>query len=137
MRQTESTIALSSWVLAGFLTVSALMGLIAGDGRFAGQTDPSVTFLLRPWVWPQAGDWPILALLGVAMAGGGLMITQAYRTGPAALIAPFEYVALPMAVFWGLVIFSEWPDLIAWCGIALILMAGLYVAWREARLGRG
>ncbi len=82
MRQTESTIALSSWVLVGFLTVSALMGLIAGDGRFAGQADPSVEFLLRAWVWPQAGDWPVLALLGVAMAGGGLMITQAYRTGP-------------------------------------------------------
>jgi drug/metabolite transporter (DMT)-like permease len=60
-----------------------------------------------------------------------LLVSQAYRTVEAAVIAPFEYTAMPLAIFWGVVIFGEWPDLTAAFGIALICGAGLYTAWRE------
>jgi drug/metabolite transporter (DMT)-like permease len=50
---------------------------------------------------------------------GGFLISQAYRICEAALIAPLEYAAMPMAIFWGLVVFSEWPDRMAWAGICL------------------
>jgi len=51
----------------------------------------------------------------------------------AGLVAPFEYVAIPLSVFWSLYLFDEVPDFWAWCGIALICGAGLYVALREGR----
>ena len=54
----------------------------------------------------------------------------------AALVAPFEYVGLPMAVFWGITVFGEWPDLTTILGIALILGSGLFMVWREARADR-
>jgi drug/metabolite transporter (DMT)-like permease len=136
MKGTESTFTLNVGTILGFLVVSSLMGLIAGSGRFAGSADPSVQFLLRAWVWPPLADLAIMAILGVAVAGGGLMITHAYRLGEAALVAPFEYTAMPLAVFWGLLFFAEWPDGTAWMGIALILMSGVYLAWREARVKR-
>ncbi len=66
------------------------------------------------------------------MTIGGLLVTQAYRLGEAGLIAPFEYAAMPMAIFWGVLVFGRWPDMTAWIGIALICGAGLYAFWREA-----
>ena len=60
-----------------------------------------------------------------------LMMSQAYRTTEAALVAPFEYVGMPMAIVWGVLVFGTWPDNTAWAGIALICGAGLYTLWRE------
>ena len=38
------------------------------------------------------------------------MVTQAYRLSEAGLIAPFEYVGMPMAILWGAIVFGTWPD---------------------------
>ena len=45
---------------------------------------------------------------------------HAYRTNPPALIAPFEYTSMPLAVIYGLVFFGTFPDAQGWVGIALI-----------------
>ena len=136
MRGTESAVTLSFFVQVGFVVVSALMGLTVGDGRFSGSSDPSIAFLFREWIWPPAADWPWFLATGLAVTVGGLLVTQAYRLCEAALIAPFEYAAMPMAIFWGVLVFGRWPDLTAWVGIALICGAGLYAFWREGRVRR-
>ena len=59
------------------------------------------------------------------------MISQAYRRSEAALVAPFEYIALPLSVGFGMVLFAEFPDAIALSGIALIILSGLVMIWRE------
>ncbi|TNC48285.1 DMT family transporter [Rubellimicrobium rubrum] len=136
MAPTEGALGMSFWTQAGFIAVSCLMGLTVGDGRFGGSDNASLAFLLRAWTWPEVPDWPFFLATGVAVSLGGLMISQAYRTCEAALVAPFEYSAMPMAVVWGVLVFGTWPDAVAWTGIALILGAGLYVLWRETRTGR-
>ena len=57
--------------------------------------------------------------------------SNAYRCVEASLIAPFEYTAIPMGVFWGIVIWDDWPVSSAWVGMALILFGGLYAVYRE------
>jgi drug/metabolite transporter (DMT)-like permease len=131
MRETESAFTLSFYVQCGFVVVSVTMGLVAGDGKFAGSADPSLAFLLRPWVWPAATDWLAFAATGLSVAIGALMVSQAYRLCEAGLVAPFEYAGMPMAIFWGALVFGTWPDATAWAGIALICGAGLYTLWRE------
>ena len=64
------------------------------------------------------------------------MVSQAYRLCEAAVIAPFEYAAMPLAILWGVIFFGQVPDRTAWIGIALICGAGLYVLWRETTLRR-
>jgi len=131
MRGTESAFALNFYVQIGFIIVSSCMGLVVGDGSMAGSGDASLAFLFREWMWPPLSDWPAFLATGASVAVGGLLVSQAYRTVEAAVIAPFEYTAMPLAIFWGVVIFGEWPDLTAAFGIALICGAGLYTAWRE------
>lgn len=134
MRDTESAATLNFYVQCGFILVSATMGLTVGDGRFAGSSDPSHAFLFRTWVWPPMADWPAFLATGLSVAIGGLMVSQAYRQCEAALVAPFEYAAMPLAILWGVTIFGQWPDPTGWLGIALICGAGLYVLWRETTL---
>jgi drug/metabolite transporter (DMT)-like permease len=135
MGGTESAMTLSFYVQGGFILVSAAMGLWAGDGHLATD-DPLWAFLFRPWIWPPLGDWPIFLATGLAVGIGGMMVTQAYRTAEAGLIAPFEYVGMPMAILWGIAVFGTFPDTVAWIGIALICGSGLYVWWRESVVRR-
>ena len=132
---TEKASTMAVYIQATFILVSCLVGLTVGDGRFADTENVSLRFLFAPWIWPSADDFAIMAALGVCSAAGGYLISQAYRTAEAGMIAPFEYIALVMSIFWGFIVFGEIPDRVAWTGIALILASGLYLAFREARLG--
>ena len=134
MRDTESAMTLNFFVQVGFILVSTSFGLIAGDGHLAQAPGTTWEFLFRPWIPPPVSDWWAFVATGLAVGIGGLMMSQAYRTTEAALIAPFEYVGMPMAILWGVVIFGTWPDPTAWAGIALICGAGLYTLWRETVL---
>lgn len=134
---TTKASAMAVYIQGMFILVSLGFYVVAGDGRFAeGSDNASVQFLLRAWVWPAAGDWPYLIGLGLNSAIIGYCLSQAYRLSDAATIAPFEYVGLPLAVFWGWLIWSDLPDWEVWTGMALIMGAGLFVFLREQQKAR-
>lgn len=134
---TTKASALAVYIQGVFLVVAALFWLVAGDGRFAeGVDDASVQFLLRAWVWPSSGDWWLFIGLGLNSAIIGYCLAQAYRLSDAATVAPFEYIGLPLAVFWGWFLWSDLPDLPIWIGMALIVGAGLFVFLREQQKAR-
>lgn len=116
-----------------FIVSSMAIFLVAGDGRFAGSDNKSLEFLLRAWVWPENTDFVLMIIIGVLNAFGGYLISQGYRMSEASVAAPFEYVAIPLAVIWGYVVWADLPDAVSWFGIFMILAAGLFVAWREIR----
>ena len=132
---TESAATLTFYIQVTFLCVSAAVGLGLGDGRFDTGDNVSLAFLLRARQAPALADYWFLAVIGVASGFGGLLISQAYRQNEAGFIAPFEYVAMFMAVFWGAVIFAQWPDGFTWVGTALILGSGLFAVWRDTVTG--
>ena len=129
---TESAATLTFYTMIVMLVVAGAAGLSFGDGRFDLFEHPSLAFLFRAWVWPAPYDAFLIAALGVAIAVSGFAISEAYRRSEAAFIAPFEYVALPLSVLWGILVFDEWPDAWALTGIALILASGMVLIWREA-----
>ncbi|WP_341367845.1 DMT family transporter [Yoonia sp. BS5-3] len=130
---TESATTMVFYIQIMFIIVSIGIGLVVGDGRFDTQSDPSLSFLLRAWSWPLPADYPLFVLLGIGIGIGGYLISQAYRVAEASFVAPFEYLALPMSVVWGMILFDEYPSLWDYVGMGLILGAGLFVVWREAR----
>lgn len=129
--------ALSSYIHAAFVIVSLCFFIAAGDGRFAhGYDDPSLQFLLRAWVLPAGSDWWVVAGLGLNAGIIGYCLSQAYRLSDAATIAPYEYVGLPLAVFWGYMMFAEIPQNEVWLGMGLILASGVLVFVREKQKAR-
>lgn len=132
---TESAATMSVYIQLMFIVVSSLVGITLGHGAWENSGSEMLAFLLRAWHVPALADWPILVLLGVASASGSFFISQAYRLSEASLIAPLEYAALPVSVIVGIVVFDEWPANTTWLGIALIAGAGLFVFWRESKIG--
>ncbi|NBZ87396.1 DMT family transporter [Stagnihabitans tardus] len=129
-RATEGAATINFHTQVAFIVTSVAMGLWAGDGHME-QGGAALEFLFRPWVWPDPGDLVAFAGTGISVAAGGMLMAQAYRMNEAALVAPFEYTSMPLAVIWGLLIFGTFPDARGWLGIVLIVGAGLYTLMRE------
>lgn len=94
------------------------------------------------WVWEKAAwvmpAWPdLLILIGSGVAGGigQVLLTQSYRYGDASTIAPFEYTSMIWVLVVSLAVFGVWPDINILIGTAIVIAAGLFVIWREHRLG--
>lgn len=134
---TEKAATLSFYPTFGFLVVSSLVGLVLGGGQLAtGGESPALDFIFRAWKWPASQDWIYFVGVGLAGSVGGYLVSQAYRLCEATLIAPFEYVAMPLAIVWGVMFFEEWPELPVWIGSGLIIGSGLVSVWRETRRNR-
>ncbi len=129
---TEDAASLVFWAQLVMLIVAAIAGLAFGNGRFDMFDHPSLDYLFRAWTWPTPFDAFLIVVLGFGIVLAGFAISEAYRRSEAAFIAPFEYVTLPLSVLWGYLVFAEWPDFWAMVGIALILLSGLVLVWREA-----
>ena len=132
---TESAATMAFYIQVAFIVVCVLIGLAVGDGKFADQSNPSLAFLFRAWVWPADSDYTLLILLGFGVAVGGFFISQAYRVAEAGFVAPFEYVAMPLSILWGYMFFDEIPKTITFVGVFLILGSGLYTIMRERAVG--
>lgn len=94
--------------------------------------------VMVPFVWttPSTFDAGVMATFGLLGGAGQFLLILALRHASASAIAPFSYMGLVFAVFWGLTIFDEFPDAWTLTGATLIVSAGLYVWWRE-RVRRG
>lgn len=133
---TERASTLAFYIQLVFMVVSLGVGFAVGDGRFHGTGNPSLDFLLVAWQWPQMPHLFLLIFVGLLSGAGAWLISQGYRLCEAGIAAPFEYVALPLSILWGILIWNEWPAILSWLGIGLIMGAGLFTVYRETLLRR-
>ena len=129
---TERATLLAVTAQCSFLVASGLFGLALGHGEFAGHTDPGIEFFLRAWRWPQATDLIFFGAIGLFSATTALSISFAYRGNEASFLAPFEYAVLPLVLFWGFLVFNEFPDRLALVGISLIATGG-FIVWLDGK----
>ena len=87
------------------------------------------------WRMPDAGDLGVFVLIGVLGGIGQILLTQSYRYGDASLVAPFEYTTMIWALLIGWFGFGQWPKPVVVIGACIVAGAGLFVIWREHRLG--
>ena len=92
--------------------------------------------ILVPFQWqpPSATDVGLMVIVALAGTAGQLALIRAFTKGEAAMLAPYSYIGLAFAAFWGVVFFSEIPDFWTIVGSLIIAAAGLYVWHREARV---
>ena len=96
------------------------------------------TILLAPLAIGGVGTvdgWSVflLTLSALGSAFGNLLLVQVNRTTPANVIAPLIYSQLIAAMFYGLVIFGEWPDGWTLMGLGVIILAGVGSALAAGR----
>jgi len=96
----------------------------------------SILTLPFGWVWPTGPE--AAALIGAGLCGGigQIFVTSSYRYADASVVAPFEYFSIVLALAIGYFVFAEVPTLVMLVGIALIVCAGIFIIWREGKLGK-
>ena len=127
----EKASTMAFFVQLNLIVFSAVFGLFFGDGTIANPSQPIINFLFRVWILPSWIDGLIMCGLGLLNGIGIYFISQAYRNSRAIVIAPFEFVAIPLAIFWSIIIFGDWPDIVSWLGILLIAGSGLFIIFHE------
>jgi drug/metabolite transporter (DMT)-like permease len=79
------------------------------------------TFDILPW----------LIVLGALGMVGWTLLSRAYQIADVGAVAPFEYAYLPMATMLGYFAFDEVPTWNTLAGMAMIIVSGIYIAFRE------
>jgi drug/metabolite transporter (DMT)-like permease len=94
----------------------------------------ALTTPLLPLDWQHGSNvgWLLLVLTGFLFGVGHLMLIRAFAAAPAAVLTPFTYTQIVIAVIFGMLVFGEVPGYWPLVGTALIVVAGLYVL-RSAR----
>ncbi len=88
------------------------------------------------WHWPSPAEWAWLIALAVVATAGNFASTRALVVADISVVAPFDFVRLPLAAALGFFAFGEVPDRWTWIGGAVIAASSIYVAHREAKLER-
>jgi drug/metabolite transporter (DMT)-like permease len=88
------------------------------------------------WSPLRTADIATFAASGALIAVAHTMMIEAFRRGEAALVAPFKYSSLLWATLIGFIAFGELPDRWTIAGAVTIVLAGLYVLYRETQLKR-
>lgn len=102
---------------------------------YAGITGSVIgaVFAQAVWVPVSSADYGLLALIGfLGTSGHGLLILS-FRYGEASFVAPFMYFEIVTATVFGYLIFGDFPALLVWVGVAIIVLSGLYTGWRERK----
>jgi drug/metabolite transporter (DMT)-like permease len=88
----------------------------------------------NPWVMPT--PYSVSLMIGAIIVGvfAYYAIVAAMRVGEISFVTPFRYTRLVFALFFGILIFGERPDLLTLIGSAIIVISGIYTVWRERRL---
>ena len=84
-------------------------------------------------------QWQDFALIfTMSMAGGVavLLLMIGYRMAPVSILAPFSYLSILTALFFGWLFFDELPVETLFPGVFFIVGAGVLILWREQRAQR-
>lgn len=79
------------------------------------------------WQPFRAFEIGLLAVAAVFLSSAYYLLVISTRRGDLSLVAPFRYSALLFATIVGFVVWGDTPNLLAWCGIVLIVASGIYL----------
>lgn len=113
---TESTLALSFYVVVGPLVVSCAF------------------FDTESWLAPDLQGWILIVSAATCSIVAWVGFINGYRAVSPAVLAPLEYIALVAGAIAGFLIWGEVPDRWVVIGAMIIISSGIFVVYRgEAR----
>lgn len=133
LQSTDSSATMAYFSSQIYLVLALLLvplPIIAGEMPDA---HPSIAFVMRTWSWPSLIDLGIMIGLGFIWAAWMYFLARAYSLAQASVIAPFEYLSLPINILWGFLFWQEVPTIMTLVGAALTLASGLFVFYRERK----
>jgi drug/metabolite transporter (DMT)-like permease len=134
------------------LAATICYGFYAVITRIVSRVDSSATSLFYnnfvgalvmlpviPFVWHTPASWVIaLMLVGTGVLGsvGHFCLIAGHRLSPASVLAPFIYTQLIWVTIFGYFVFDHLPTTWTMAGAAMVIGSGLYLLYRERKLGK-
>ncbi len=140
----------AAWGAAAIILSTALAATAMILVRRLVQTEKSTTIVLyfsltasvlsafsMPFGWAQL-SFSTLGLLALAGLCGGIaqiLLTESYRFADISTIAPFDYVSIVYGLIISYLLFAEVPEPMMLLGTAIVVVAGIFIIYRERKLG--
>jgi drug/metabolite transporter (DMT)-like permease len=118
LTRTDTTVSVVFWTIS---LMTALAAVIAAPA----------------WVPIETAHWKLLFALGALAAVAQYLFTEAFRSAPPSVVAPFEYTALLWGIAIDRVVWHVLPSARVCLGGAIVIAGGLYLIWRERTPTRG
>mgnify|MGYP001200120056 CR=1 FL=1 len=93
-------------------------------------TSPAIFFV---WKVPDFMAIWLFFGMGLTVSIGHYLVIRAYQYAQASILAPFSYVEIISATLLGLVVFGDFPDIMTWLGVIVMVFSGLYIGFREGK----
>lgn len=147
LRPGHAEIGLGHLAALGAAFSNALVSLTvrkvgAGESNMVLLIYPMIaTFLVMGAMLPLVYvPMPLADLGGMMLVSTGALVAMAlmilaFKSGEAAIVAPMQYSQMIWAVFYGWLLFDEGIDGATALGAGVIIASGLYIVFREGRVG--
>lgn len=90
-----------------------------------------------PFGWPPLSLDVTVKLIASGFCGGvaQILLTESYRHADVSAIAPFEYTSILLGTVIAYLLFGDVPTATMLIGTAIVVGAGIFIIYRENRLG--
>ena len=92
-----------------------------------------------PFVWQPPVDWVaalLMVMIGVLGSTGHYFLIAGHKLAPASVLSPFVYTQLIWVIILGYLVFGQVPNSWTIAGAAIVIASGLYLLYRERKLGK-
>ena len=94
----------------------------------------SAPFIIFFWKWPSLNATILMFCLGLLATIGHFFFIEALKVINASFAAPFVYLTVLLAAFWGYIIYNEVPNQNTIIGAFLIIIAGIIITQLRKRI---
>jgi drug/metabolite transporter (DMT)-like permease len=133
LQKSDSSATMSYYSSVFYLIAAAILAPLAMMVGPMPDAPVSIAFVFNPWSMPSLLDLLIMLSFGLIWAGGMFLSARAYSYALASVIAPFEYVTLPINIMWGFLLWRELPSVMTVIGASITLASVLYTLYHDQR----
>ena len=109
---------------------------VLSTGQFVGSLVIGLLMLPLGWKTPNLTDLGVVAVISAFATLALFCVNRALIVAPASVVTPFQYSMIVWATLFGYAMFGDIPDWQTIAGAVIIIAAGIYIFWREQKIGK-
>lgn len=130
LQTTDSSATMSFYSSLVYLAAAFILAPLTAPVGPLPNAHPSIAFLFRAWSMPSLLDLAVMCGLSLVWVGGMYFSARAYSLALASVVAPFEYMTLPINTLWGFLLWRQFPTWLTLAGASLPVLSSLYTLYQ-------